>query len=330
MVTIKEIAGKLGISVSTVSKGLNGAADISGELRHTVINTAIEMGYTAKRIKNSRHKKLCLFLEKTSYEPAIQFSLDIVLGFQQAAACEGRDINVIPYPVSHKITITYDAYMLKHGFCGAFFAGAFPKDNWSSEFTSTVIPTVFLGNHRLGNPHTCQVGTDLYGALDIGISHLQSLNHKKIAFLNDAGNPAATWLQQAYYTESAAHGLTAPNSMYACSTSFGKDTGIYLRRFLQTGTTAVICGSDMLARAVIKECAALGLSVPQDISVIGFGSLASSALAIPPLTTIGQNGNALGRSGYYALAALFQEIAVGQTLLRAELILRDSTAPCRQ
>ena len=63
MVTIKEIAGKLGISASTVSKGLNGAADISGELRHTVINTAIEMGYTAKRIKNSRHKKLCLFLE---------------------------------------------------------------------------------------------------------------------------------------------------------------------------------------------------------------------------------------------------------------------------
>lgn len=330
MVTIKEIAKQLGISASTVSKGLNGAADISGELRHTVINTAIEMGYTAKRIKNSRHKKLCLFLEKTNYEPAIQFSLDIVLGFQQAAACEGRDITVIPYPISHNITITYDAYMLKHGFCGAFFVCSFPKDDWSSEFTSTVIPTVFLGNCCLGNPHTCQVSTDLYGALDIGISHLKSLNHKKIAFLNDAGNPDAIWLQRAYYMESAAHRLTAPDSMYACTTPLGKDAGIYLRRFLQAGATAFMCGSDMLARAVIKECALLGLSVPQDISVIGFGSFASSALAIPPLTTIGQNWKALGRGGYYALAALFQEITVSQTLLRAELILRDSTAPCRQ
>ena len=129
MVTIKEIAKQLGISASTVSKGLNGAADISGELRHTVINTAIEMGYTAKRIKNSRHKKLCLFLEKTSYEPAVQCSLDIVLGFQQAAACEGRDIIVIPYPISHNITITYDAYMLKHGFCGCLlYTSPSPRD----------------------------------------------------------------------------------------------------------------------------------------------------------------------------------------------------------
>lgn len=330
MVTIKEIAGRLGISASTVSKGLNGAADISGELRHTVINTAIEMGYAAKRMKNNKHKKLCLFLEKTGYEPAIPFSLDIALGFQQAAACEGRDITIIPYPISHKITITYDAYMLKHGFCGAFFVGSFPKDDWSSEFTSTIIPTVFLGTHRLDNPHTCQVDTDLFGALDIGISHLKSLNHKKIAFLNDVGNPAAIWLQRAYYTESAAHGLISPDSMYACTTPLGKDAGIYLRRFLQAGTTAVMCGSDMLARTVIKECAMLGLSVPQDVSVIGFGSFASSAFAVPPLTTIGQNWNALGKGGYYALAALFQEIAVGQTLLRAELILRDSTAPCRQ
>ena len=51
MATIKDIANRLGISVSTVSKGLNGANDISEELRQMVLDTAVEMGYTTKKMK---------------------------------------------------------------------------------------------------------------------------------------------------------------------------------------------------------------------------------------------------------------------------------------
>ena len=49
MVTIKDIANKLGIAVGTVSKGLNNASDISEEMRQLVLDTAIEMGYTSRR-----------------------------------------------------------------------------------------------------------------------------------------------------------------------------------------------------------------------------------------------------------------------------------------
>ena len=49
MATIKDIAARLGVSISTVSKGLNGASDISEELRQTVLDTAVEMGYSTKR-----------------------------------------------------------------------------------------------------------------------------------------------------------------------------------------------------------------------------------------------------------------------------------------
>ena len=51
MVTIKDIANRLGISVSTVSKGLNGASDISEDLRQMVLDTAVEMGYQSKKMK---------------------------------------------------------------------------------------------------------------------------------------------------------------------------------------------------------------------------------------------------------------------------------------
>ena len=53
MATIKDIANRLGVSVSTVSKGLNGASDISDELRQMVLDTAVEMGYSTKRSKPS-------------------------------------------------------------------------------------------------------------------------------------------------------------------------------------------------------------------------------------------------------------------------------------
>ena len=63
LATIKDIANRLGISVSTVSKGLNGASDISEELRQTVLDTAVEMGYATKRSKKIENRKLALFIE---------------------------------------------------------------------------------------------------------------------------------------------------------------------------------------------------------------------------------------------------------------------------
>ena len=92
MVTIKDIANRLGISVSTVSKGLNGASDISEDLRQMVLDTAVEMGYQSKKMKKDENKKLCLFIENMEYETANQFGYEIILGFRQAAFRNGWSV----------------------------------------------------------------------------------------------------------------------------------------------------------------------------------------------------------------------------------------------
>ncbi len=79
MATIKDIANRLGVSVSTVSKGLNGASDISDELRQMVLDTAVEMGYATKRSKKVENRKLAIFIENMDYEAATQFGYEIVL-----------------------------------------------------------------------------------------------------------------------------------------------------------------------------------------------------------------------------------------------------------
>lgn len=97
MVTIKDIANRLGISVSTVSKGLNGASDISEDLRQMVLDTAVEMGYQSKKMKKDENKKLCLFIENMEYETANQFGYEIILGFRQAAFRNGWSVSVVGF-----------------------------------------------------------------------------------------------------------------------------------------------------------------------------------------------------------------------------------------
>ena len=67
LATIKDIANRLGVSVSTVSKGLNGASDISDELRQMVLDTAVEMGYATKRSKKVENRKLAIFIENMEW-----------------------------------------------------------------------------------------------------------------------------------------------------------------------------------------------------------------------------------------------------------------------
>ena len=95
MATINDIAAKLGVSKSTVSKGLNNATDISEEMRKKILETAVELGYSNKRMMN-REKKLCILVENMDYSTPNQFGYDIILGFKQMAEPDGWIVDVMP------------------------------------------------------------------------------------------------------------------------------------------------------------------------------------------------------------------------------------------
>ena len=89
MATIKEIARKLGISVSSVSKGLSGASDVSEETRQLILNTAIEMGYVSRKSKTETGtRKVCVFVENMgmsgSSNSVMKLSSDFVLQPQRS------------------------------------------------------------------------------------------------------------------------------------------------------------------------------------------------------------------------------------------------------
>lgn len=331
MATIKDIADRLGISVGTVSKGLNGASDISEELRQIVLDTAVEMGYKTKRMKKEAHKKLCLFIENMDYETVNQFGYEIILGFKQAACRDKWDVVVHPITPAFQTTEKYDTYMLKNGFSGAFLVGFALHDDWLEQVKTTRIPTVLFDNYVKKNPCAASIGTDNFEGIDYGVEHLVKLGHKKIAFLNGSLNSLVSdQRQQAFMDSMREHDLKIEEKLMAYGYYVADSAKYHVPGFLAAGATAIMCGNDLIASGVITECISRGFSVPEDISVIGFDDLPVSAHLTPPLTTIRQDRVELGKSGYYTLLSLLNNVPISKTMLRAQFIERSSTAVCKK
>lgn len=329
MATIKDIANRLGVSVSTVSKGLNGASDISDELRQMVLDTAVEMGYSTKRSKKVENRKLYIFIENMNYETIDEFGYDIVLGFKQNAFRRKWDVDILPITPAFQEEEKYDTFLLKNGYCGAFLMGLALHDSWIKQLENTTMPTVLLDNFISSNPNVCYLGTDSYEGITMAVNHLVNLGHKNIAFLNGSlYSLVSDQRQEAFESAMAAASLPVQKDLTAYGYYVSDSAKYHVPGFLAAGATAVVCGNDLIAKGVIDECTKRGFRVPEDVSVVGFDDISIAATFDPPLTTIRQERNELGRCAYDILNSLIHHIPISKTLLRPKLIERESTARC--
>ena len=321
MVTIRDIAQRLGIAVSTVSKGLNGAPDVSAETRQLVLDTAVEMGYAAKRAK------VCVLVENMEYANIGQFGYEIVAGFRLAAAARGWAVDVLPTTPEAQARTKYGSLLLEGGYGGAFILGLTPQDAYMRALAGTGTPTVLLDN-CVPNASVGYVGTDSWEGVELGVRHLAGLGHRKIAFLNGTRDSMVSEERRlAFLHATWLCGLSADERMMAYGYYEQNCAREYVPHFLAQGATAILCASDGIARGVLAELRRLGLRVPGDVSVMGYDDLPLAAGCEPPLTTIRQDRLALGKSAFSLLDSLMNGVAVSKVLLRPQLIVRESTGP---
>lgn len=326
MATIKDIATQLGISISTVSKGLNGASDISDDLRQLVLDTAVEMGYSTKRSKKEEYRKLCLFVTNVEYKTLDTFGYDIVLGFKQNAFKHNWDVTVVDIDVAFQENHKYDTYLLQHGYCGAFILGLALEDPWMKQMKTTTMPTVLFDNFIDGNQNVGSLGTDSREGIHMAVEHLVHLGHKKIAFLNGScGSHVSDERQEAFESAMKEFKLDCSDNMMARGYFVADSAHYHVPAFLEAGATAIVCGNDLLAQGAIDTCIKKGYRIPEDISIIGFDNIPIAATTEPPLTTISQQRNELGRCAYTTLHSLINHVSISKTMLRPQLVEREST-----
>jgi LacI family transcriptional regulator, repressor for deo operon, udp, cdd, tsx, nupC, and nupG len=327
MATIKDIANKLGIAVSTVSKGLNNASDISDETRQLVLEAAVEMGYASKKVRTQGKRKVCILIENMDYENIDQFGYEIVLGFKLSAANKNWDVTVIPTNLNMQTAEKFDTFMLKNGYSGAFLLGFALHDDWITQLNTTTVPSVLFDNYISNNNHVGYVGTDSYEGMELAVAHLANLGHTKIAFLNGSKNSMVSEQRcQAFIQSLTAYGLTFNESLIEYGYYVPDCARYHIPSFLKNGATAIICASDLIASGAISEIKKQGLRVPEDISIIGFDDLPIASKLIPPLTTIRQDRKDLGKSAFLLLDGLIHNVSISKLLLRASFVKRASTS----
>ena len=324
MATLDDIARELGVSKSTVSKALSGAKEVSKAMRQTVLEKAVELGYS-RGVRNTTAPRIAVFITNMDYAKPEDFGYDIVSGFRKAAEPAGFQVDIIPLDMSMQRRSRYDEYMVFGGYCGGLFLGLSLLDPWIKDFESCKTPTVLYDNHVSGNPNVTDVGVDNIEGMAGAISYLRSLGHTRIGYLSGALQSYIYQQRyQSYFRAMEKNGLPAEPDMAASSYHIHECVSVHLPRLLQRGCTAVLCSSDLLAHSVMIWCSERGLRVPEDLSVLGFDDIPLCRYTRPPLSTIRQNRAELGKSAFYALSSQLNKVQLSSLLLHAELVKRAS------
>ena len=316
MATINDIAEKLGISKSTVSKG-----------QTEILETAVELGYVNRRQQKDR-KALCILVENMDFQTPNQFGHDIILGFKQMAEPEGWTVDIIPIDMEFQRGIPYGVFMMEHGYQASFILGLTLLDPWIHELRTSRLPTVLYDNYVKENPYIASVGCDSQEGFELAVKHLTALGHKKIGLIS---GPLESYILKArynaYLNAMDKYNLEINEDYIGLGYYVNDSTRKYVPKLLAEGVTAILFSHDVRAISAITECEDRGIRIPDDVSIVGFDDLPMTAYTQPSLTTIRQNRIGIGKCGYYALSCLLNQVSIGSILLRATLIVRNSTGP---
>ena len=330
MATLEDIAKKVGVSKSTVSKALSGAGDVSQNMRRMVLEAAVELGYS-RLVRSDDTPRLAIFITNMEYLRREDFGYDILVGFRKMAEPDGFLTEIIPLTIETELSIGYEAYMMQHNYQGALFLGLSLDHPWLKDFEACRIPTVLYDNRIIGNPNVTYVGADNQEGMHTAVRYLTSLGHRQIGYLGSAlGAYIYQQRYKAFFEALRENQLPADSCRAGVSYDVEECIRMHLQRVLDMGCTAIVCSHDVLARRVLECCREKGLSVPGDVSVMGFDDLPLCTHTFPPLTTIRQNRTEIGKSAYCALSSQIERVPLSTFLLHTELKERLSCGPVRK
>ena len=158
------------------------------------------------------------------------------------------------------------------------------------------------------------------------VKHLAELGHRRVAYLGGEESSYVTQERKNGYLDALKKsGLPQMDQLIAFAYFYDDFELSLLQGLLNAGATAIICASDIIALNTVKKLQALGLQVPQDVSVVGYDGIPLTRYSNPPLTTVSQNGVEVGRQAFRLLQALLRGERISQLMLRPQLVVRDST-----
>ncbi|HEY8460697.1 MAG TPA: LacI family DNA-binding transcriptional regulator [Blastocatellia bacterium] len=330
--TMKDVAERAGVSLSTVSHVLNKTRYTAPETESRVLQAVKELNFHvnahARRLAMKQTDLVGLIIS----EIANPFFPEIINGFQTAAWKEGFD--TVLCNTEHDATRSRNAIrnMLQSGVRGvAVMSSALDREAVES-LKSSGIGVVF---YNLGPAEKLisNIQIDYLRGISQAVDHLIELGHRRIAVISGPRtNRTAAALQKAMVEEMEKRRL---RPFPILESNFKVDGGASAVRVIMEQSsmpTAIFCGNDLIAMGAMSALEEAGVRTPEDVSVIGFDDIFFASLARPPLTTVSVPRERLGELAFKALSKMSgskRRMGV-EYRVETELIIRKSTAPRRR
>ncbi|UIR28772.1 LacI family transcriptional regulator [Priestia flexa] len=334
MTTIKDIAKVAGVSITTVSRALNGYSDVNEKTRQKIINVAKKLNYSpntlARGLVMQKSKTIGLLVSGISRESVKDnFTFEVLCGVNERASLLGYDLILFNTNTTKQREKTYTQLCKERRVDGAIIQGIKKDDPYLTEVLESNIPCVLVDIPIRSNL-VGYVTTDNKLGAKKAVEHLVQLGHVHIGMVNGSEDAFVSQERLRGYLDTLEeHGIDIREN-WIVNGEFEEavaEQQAYELLKNNEEITSLFCASDLMALGALKACKRLGRSVPDQISIVGYDNIVLAAYSSPQLTTVGQEVYQIG----YEAADLLIEILENRSTnmeryLETELIIRETTA----
>jgi DNA-binding LacI/PurR family transcriptional regulator len=328
-VSIKDIARLAGVSHSTVSRALRNSPLIPAQTAQRIQEIAKDAGYAASAVARSLVTRKTEAIGVVVTSIADPFNGEVVAGIEEMANEHGYSVILATSQADPEREITVVRSFQERRVDGILVASSRVGALYMPLLSELKIPIVLLNNQH-PSEFVHSVTIDNAGGAFQATRHLIELGHERIGYVGDQFGLQSDAERYAGYVNALSEaGLHAPREFVARGD--GKPEGamdaIKLLLARRDRPTALFCYNDMSALGVLQEAERRRLSVPSDLSVVGFDDIFFAGLLHPPLTTVRQPKKQIGRRAMELLLAVLRNESTEKTVvIKGELVIRGSTS----
>jgi len=324
---LSDIARQAGVSEATVSRVLNDRPGVGTATKQAVLTALDVLGYERPALLRKHSAGLIGLVVPELENPIFPLFAQVIS--TELAAAGYTPVLCTQNPGG----VTEDEYvdmLRERHVSGIVFVSGLHADTSADhqryrDLADSGLPLVFLTGYVDGVAAPCFSCDDTLAAT-LAVEHLAALGHTRIGLISGPERFIPVQRKISGYTRA----MTNIGEPLVELTLFGVEGGAAAAgRLFEAGATAILCGSDLMALGAVQEARTRGMSVPKDVSIVGYDDSPLVAYTDPPLTTLRQPVRAMATA---AVRALLDEVAgqpapTSEYLFRPELVVRGSTGP---
>ncbi|MFI8529702.1 LacI family DNA-binding transcriptional regulator [Streptomyces aquilus] len=331
--TLEEVAAHAGVGRGTVSRVINNAAGVKESTRQAVQRAIEELGYVpnlaARSLAARRADAVALVLTEPDWRQfAEPFFSEIVRSLGDALADTGMQL-MLTLVRSQTERQRFLEYARGGRVDGVLLMSVHADDRLPDMLAEARVPTVLMGR-RSGDEYVSYVDADNVGGARHAVSHLLKQGRTAIATITGPLDMYAAQCRLRGYQDALAMAGHKTSRSWVAESDFSEESGrLAMTELLERHPEldAVLAASDTTAAGALHALRAAGRRVPEDVAVIGFDDFPLAQRTEPPLTTVRQPLEQMGRAMIKLLLEEMEEQSVAwrHVILRTELVVRQSS-----